>query len=399
MSDLIFTELKLQSDHLRRSLENVLKGHPEFRVGPSQPSDHPELLILDLHDSNPAETFTLIRNILKAAPHTQILLTASHADTQLVLEALRAGVTEFLPAPFTAEDARQALQRIKERAKQTRPATETTRGHIISVLGAKGGVGASSVTVNLGCSLHHGDGRKSVVLVDLDAYGNDLPLLMDLQPSHGFRKIAEDYVRVDRVFLMNVLSKHPSGIHLLASGFDDGNRTLNSQAVEHTFALLRSVFDYVVVDCGMMVDESVHIALTLSSFILVVSSFHVPVIRSTKRLLDELNKLGLPATKIKVIMNRYSPKADCLLSNVEASLQHPLGALIPENYDLASSAINNGRPLMMLAPKADLTHSYHSLAELLTGDSSRSKSSPVAGYLRLLRGKWSKKPNQALAHP
>ena len=398
MKGRLLIDLRLHSEMVRRLFVELLARHPELTERPAQSTGHPDVLIIELDETDPIVTFTQIRGLQKSSPQTQILLTTSRADRQVLLDALRAGVKEFLPVPFTQDEAEQALRRLKEGIVESQPEPEKPKGEIIGVFAAKGGLGASSLTVNLGCSLLHVENSKSVVLIDLDIHSSDLPLFLDIEPTHSLKEIADDYERVDKLFLMNLLSKHESGLYLLPSGYDDRtHETFSPRCVVHTLTLLRSMFDYVVVDCGALLDDSTRTVLKLSSSIIVVSTFHVPVVRSTKRLLDLFQSMGQPSQQLKVVMNRYDARAKTLLKNTETSLQHKLFAFIPNNYDLASSAINNGQPVSRLAPNSDLTKSYQRLAASLSERSSKEKTSATAGYFRSLKGMWSKKAADAVA--
>ena len=398
MKGRLLIDLRLHSEMVRRLFVELLARHPEVTERPAQSTGHPDVLIIELDETDPIVTFTQIRGFQKSSPQTQILLTTSRADRQVLLDALRAGVKEFLPVPFTQDEAEQALRRLKEGIVESQPEPEKPKGEIIGVFAAKGGLGASSLTVNLGCSLLHLENSKSVVLIDLDIHSSDLPLFLDIEPTHSLKEIADDYGRVDKLFLMNLLSKHESGLYLLPSGYDDRtHETFSPRCVVHTLTLLRSMFDYVVVDCGALLDDSTRTVLKLSSSIIVVSTFHVPVVHSTKRLLDLFQSMRQPSQQLKVVMNRYDARAKTLLKNTETSLQHKLFAFIPNNYDLASSAINNGQPVSRLAPNSDLTKSYQRLAASLSERSSKERTSATAGYFRSLKGMWSKKAADAVA--
>jgi Flp pilus assembly CpaE family ATPase len=128
----------------------------------------------------------------------------------------------------------------------------------------------------------------------------------------------------------------------------------------------------------------------------VVSTVHVPVVRSTKRLLDLLQGMGPLSQQVRVVMNRYDTRAATLLKNTETSLQHKLFAFIPNNFDLASSAINNGQLVSIIAPNSDLTKSYQRLAAALIERSAKNKTWATSGYFRLLKGMWSKKTAEAV---
>ena len=125
----------------------------------------------------------------------------------------------------------------------------------MALFGGKGGVGTTSIAVNLASALRQLPGNPSVILVDVNQHGGDLPLYLDLQPNHSFRDIAADLSRLDPAFLVRVLTKCESGLQVLPSGYDDlSTGRLNPDCVEATLKLLQSSFDYVVIDCGHVLD-------------------------------------------------------------------------------------------------------------------------------------------------
>lgn len=149
-------------------------------------------------------------------------LTAPHADPHLLLKGLRAGVKEFFPQPVQRTDVERALIRFMKWDRNTNgQLCDKERGRIISVFGSNGGVGATSLAVNLAVSLQNFGKPSSVVLVEVDQHTGDLPVFLDLIPFHSFREVAHEFSRLDQTLLTRILLPHASGVQVLPSGCGD----------------------------------------------------------------------------------------------------------------------------------------------------------------------------------
>ncbi|MCA9452357.1 MAG: hypothetical protein KC584_06980, partial [Nitrospira sp.] len=182
--------------------------------------------------------------------------------------------------------------------------------------------------------------------VDVNQHGGDLPLYLDLQPNHSFRDIATDLSRLDQAFLIRVLTKTELGIQVLPSGYDDlSTGRLSPDCVEATLRLLQASFDYVILDCGHVLDLTTKKALELATLILVTSTLMVPVVHRTKRILELLRGSGFPAEKIRLVMNRFLSAEQDVLKETEEILKQKAFWLLPNDYPSASQAVNSGKPL------------------------------------------------------
>ncbi len=397
MARTISVKLEIGNERLRNVFEQILVAQAEYQIQGPVDSGIPYLVILDLDEEHPDRTFSRIRSLLTSNPAPEIFLTASRIDPDILLKALRAGVKEFFRQPISREEVEEALERLRARSRKLHgspPGNPDKKGMLMSVLGAKGGIGTSTVAVNLGSCLQKLECGPSVALVDLSVGGGDLPLFLDLEPTRSVRDIARDVSRLDRTFLLTLLSKHPSGLSLLPLGEKDSPAEdidwLPTDCVDQTLDLLQTLFDYVVIDCGHDLHPVTVRAMAHSSTTLVISTLSVPVIRRTKQLLGRLPGEG-HSLQIRLVMNRYTPHADLLLKETEALLQQKAFWLIPNDYYVASTAINTGQPLVTSAPKADLAKSFQRLAVALTEDTSSNKErSFVASYIAAIRETWAR---------
>ncbi len=379
-------ELSVRSAEAKQALESILSETEEFRVkDSSKDTTAPSVLILELEE-NPEETFSVIRDLSKVAKATEIFLTASQLDSAILLEAMRSGAKEFLAQPIQEKEVEEALARFQDRALSAQEKREEAKkeGKVLAFFGGKGGVGTTCIAVNTAAALMNLPNKPRVVLVDVNQHGGDLPLYLDLQPSHSFRDIAADLSRVDQAFLVRILTKHESGLQILASGYDDlSTGRLSPDCVESTLRMLQANFDYVVLDCGHVLDLTTKKALELASLILVTSTLMVPVVHRTKRILELLRGSGFPQSKLRLIMNRFLSGEKDVLVETEEILKQKAHWLVPNDYPSVSHSVNSGNPLIETAPKSAVGKSYREFAHSFEDQSDKSQGkSSVLGWLR-----------------
>lgn len=368
MSRLITVFIECKTDAARHAFEETFARRSGYIVTQAKQAGAADVLILELDEANPQRTFSSIRSTVSAASQTEIFLTAGHTDTQIMLEAFRLGVKEFIPQPINSQEMEAALGRFEERLGARVSTRERKAGKVVSIIGAKGGVGTSTVATNLAASARHVSPTKPVALMDLNLHNSDLTLFLDLPASGGIRDLSQDLSRLDETILQSVLMKHKSGIDLLPSGYDGQNgMTPVSGCVTHTLDLMQSLYDLVFVDCGHTVDATKE-ALDFSSTIILVTTLNVPAVRRTKQLLDVFRDAHYGSNKVMLVVNRYNTRDEELLRHTEDTLKHKVDGLIPNDYASTNRAINDGRPLTMLAPRAAITQWYLQQASVFGGN-------------------------------
>jgi pilus assembly protein CpaE len=357
-------ELSIRSAECKATLEGIIREMEGVRLKDSQDPAVPALVIMELED-NPEDTFSLIREMGKLNKGTEIFLTASRLDSVMLLEAMRAGAKEFLAQPVQKQEVVDAIRRFLDRvaAHVGKGAGQRKSGKILAFFGGKGGVGTTSIAVNVAAAIKTLPNNPSVVLVDVNQHGGDLPLYLDLQPNHSFRDIATDLSRLDHAFLIRILTKTDLGIQVLPSGYDDlSTGRLSPDCVEATLRLLQANFDYVILDCGHVLDLTTKKALELATLILVTSTLMVPVVHRTKRILELLRGSGFPPNKIRLVMNRFLTAEQDVLKETEEILKQKAFWLFPNDYPSASQAVNSGKPLIDVAPRSAVAKSYRDIA-------------------------------------
>jgi pilus assembly protein CpaE len=369
MARLITVSMDCRNEAARQTFEEIVSRRRDYLVTKGQGTGVVDMLLLEFDELRPQQTFSHIRGLLTASPHIEVFLTASRTDPQVLLEAFRLGVKEFLPQPLTRQEVEAAIGRFEQRFNGRVSDSEVEGGRVVSVIGVRGGVGTSTAATNLAICLQRAGHRDTTALVDLDMHGGNLGLFLDMHASQGLKHLANDISRLDETIVRSSLVKHSSGLHFLASGYDGFDEVQpTAGSTMRVLGLLRSMHRHVVVDCGHVLEPAVKEAMDASDLVLVVTTLSLPSIRRTKRLLEVLGAAQYPAGKIAVVVNRYTNDQRELLRETEDMLGIRMAGQIPNDYGTANEAIDHGKPLTVMAPKTALAQWYARRSEVLLAD-------------------------------
>jgi pilus assembly protein CpaE len=318
-------------------------------------------------DSDPPRAIKLISETLQKSPGCAILVSSSSTDGRLILEAMRAGAKEFLTEPLRPEDLNAALQRVR-RAASGGAASRKDHCQIFAVAGATGGVGATSIAVNLACALAS-DETHSVVLVDLDMALGDADVFLDTIPEYTLADVAQNVERLDLTLLKKSLTKHSSGVHLLPRPMQlDEVRLITQDKLQRMIGLLKTSFTHLVIDLSKGFSEiDVH-AMRTADDVLMVTQLDLPCLRNVVRLLMTFDDDDALRDKVKVVVNRVGQDSGQIsLRKARDTIGRDIFWQVPNDYRVMVEVRNNGVPLLQHAPKAGITQSIGQLADALVG--------------------------------
>jgi pilus assembly protein CpaE len=287
-------------------------------------------------------------------------------EQELLLTAMRLGVRGFFPIPFD-DDLHLTLERVMKQPAWGPPHAPAARGRLVCILSSKGGSGSTLIATSVAVSLAQ-HVRKSTALVDLNLQLGDVSLFLDLKPHATVADLAKNIERMDATLLGEMLTKHDTGVQVLAAPkLLEEAGALSHAHLQKAYGLLKSIFDWVVVDLPVTFDESMLTTLQQADEILLVTLLNIPSLRNTKRYLEIFGRLEIPRERVRLVVNRYYQKAEGTLSLKEAekALAHPIFYTIPNNYMAVISAINQGMPLRALDPDAPIVKAFDQLAGLL----------------------------------
>lgn len=327
-----------------------------------------DLLILEIGD-DPNATFRHLASIQSANLAKYVFLTSKRTESDILIRALKAGAKEFFTQPIDTVEVTTALLKLVEQEGDRKPHKESRQGKIIDVFGSKGGVGTTTVAVNIATSLMELDGVQSVALIDMNLLFGEIPLFLNMDPAFDWVEVARNITRLDPTYLMSIFTKHASGVHVLPSPSRIGNDSfISAEVVEQLLKLMQSMFDYIVIDSGQAIDDTSMKILEVSDLVLIVGVLSLPCLIKIKRLQETFRMVGFPRDEnVKIIMNRYNKKSDISLKEAEDSLKRSIFWTIPNNYHAAMSAINQGKPLSVIAGGSEIAKGFKDLTASLAG--------------------------------
>lgn len=323
-------------EHLRGTGLKASRIGPEDLATYSRSSSAPQVLVLDVrgHDHLPAALAAFRRE----HPDAGAVLVLSSLDPRIMLEGMRAGVSECVAEPVTAKALDEAVRRVLTSA------TPEPAGQVFAFVGAKGGVGTSTLAVNTAAGLARLS-RSSVLLVDLHIGHGDDAVFLGVEPRFTVLDAFENIQRIDESFFAGLVEKTDAGVHLLAApnrprpGGVDTRRTrpLIEAAAQH--------YRLAVLDVPRS-DMAVLDSLDAATTIVIVTTQEIASLRSAARM-AELLRQRYGAARTKVVINRFHKDAVIAHDDVERVIGGEVKHMLPSDYKVALEALNNGRPVVL----------------------------------------------------
>jgi len=318
----------------------------------SGPSATPDAILIDIRQDR--ELLKAIPAVKRRYPSMPVAIVAPSLDPELMLEAMRAGVTEFLPEPLTHHAIESSLGRMMT------DRTDAVEGTVLALIGAKGGVGATTLAVNLAEALACSSG--SALLLDLHPYG-DAAVFVGVEPKFSVSDALENTHRLDAAFFRNLVVHTASGMDLLAAPQSGSTRSLDPMRVRAVVECAKRFYRSVVIDVPRT-DASLLQALDAASAFFVVVNHELATVRAAYRLTASLRQHF--SDRIGVLVNRTDRASDISLADIEKAVNAKIKHVFPNEYRQALRGLNTGSPVAQ-STQTRLGASFHELARKLSG--------------------------------
>lgn len=325
----------------------------------------PEVAIVDI-DSDEQKALQLIESLSRSFSTCGIIVISKRTDGQMILRTMRAGAREFLNSPIQIEELIGALDRVGSSIDGN---SRNVSNSIIAVAGSSGGVGTTSIAINLAVALAQNPAR-SVALIDLDLALGDADVFLDMVPDYTLLDVSQNISRLDLTLLRKSLTKHETGVYLLPRPVQiDDAVAITKEEFRKVLGLLKASFSHLVIDLSKSFTSLDLVALEAANHIALITQLDLPCLRNVVRLISSFEAHDGMAEKVKVVVNRTGlDKSHISSSKAEETIDREIFWRIPNNYAVISECRNNGIPLIQHAPKAAITLSIQELAEKLVGD-------------------------------
>jgi Flp pilus assembly CpaE family ATPase len=317
-------------------------------------SDPAENLVVIGPRAGPAEAFGFASALRMVRPAVGVILVRDQLDVELLNQALQSGVREVVQAGDHAALA-AACRRSRDvswrilAASTTERSGQTVDGKIITVFTAKGGVGKTMLAINLGVVLAQ-RGANQVCVVDLDLSSGDLAISLLLDPVRTVADAVSMTGHIDTTGAGSLLTPYRPGLEMLLAPVNPGDaEKVPPSLVGELLAVLRTMFDYVVVDTPPQLSEHVLTALDASAHHVLLTTPDVPALKNLRVVLDVLDMLSYPAEIRSVVLNRAESKLRLSKEDVERVIRTPVVAQIPASRAVPIS-VNKGTPITLASP-------------------------------------------------
>ena len=321
-------------------------------------------------------------------PSVISLVVADSVTAGLLRAAMRVGVSDVIEAPLTEERIEQAIIQfssdvlaVKRPTAASAPMMDRSEGQVVTVMSAKGGSGKTVTATNLAVLLARQEDTR-VCLVDADLQFGDVCLVLQLEPKFTVVNAAAELHRLDPQLIESILTTHPSGLKVLAAPVEPAFADdITTAGLLQIIDLLRTMFDYVVVDTASLLDELLLSLLERSNRILMVVDMDLPSVKNAKLALETLRLLKFPTGKIQLIQNRSNAKARLDDKEIEGALKAQISARIPSEGIVAAS-VNEGRPVVESAPRSKVAKGFEEVLELVLSSKGSQQASSGRGVFR-----------------
>ena len=365
MTDTIRIRLEVKNEEVAKTLKRTVAFAGSFQVQTSFDQAPADLTIMEI-GAEPEKDLLHVEKLVNGNHGHEVFLTSSSTDPNMLVQAMRLGAKEFLPQPIEQSEVVGALGRFMARREQFKDKRANLKnGKIIDVIGSKGGVGSTTLAVNLAASLASQNPSRSVALIDMNLLFGEIPLFLDFTPSYHWGEIVRNITRLDPTLLMSILHEHPARLHVLPSPSQlNSTAEATPEIIEHLLNLMKTIFDYIVVDSGHVTDQTSMKILELADTVLLVAILSLPCLTNLSKSLQLFEDLGYPEEeRTRIIMNRYIKNSDISIKDAEKSIGKEVFHAIPNDFKLTMSAINQGKTLSQIAPKSAVARSIEELAQ------------------------------------
>ncbi len=344
--------------------ESRIKLFADYKEGLNEIKENKENLIVFVDITNCSEEYFRVIEEIKLFT-SKIVITSSDYSTNSIVRAMRLGAKEFLPKPVIKEE----LQRIISIFLQHGDEQDDTASKIITIYSNKGGIGKTTIAVNLALELAKTT-RDKVALLDLNLQLGDISTFLNLNPAFDVSYVIKNLIDKKDETLLKAFEKYKdTSMYILADpSYIEQSESITPQQITTLFKVLKKVFPYIVVDMSSNIDPNSLKILDLSDWIMFTTIVNIPAIRNSQRCLNLFKSRRYPSGKVKIIINRYMENDEIKIDDIETTLGEKIYWKIPNNYFSIMDSINKGVTVSEINSNSNIANSFRDLASKVSDD-------------------------------
>jgi pilus assembly protein CpaE len=332
----------------------------------------PNVVLVGVEDP-PARALQSIESLAELLPDSPILAYSSQTDAESARRTVVAGARDYLTKPLKSDEVIKAVQTAlaqQERRRALRSgeaaASPRSAGMVITIFGAKGGIGKTTIATNLAAALV-AINAGSAVVVDVDTIFGDAAMMLDVPVDVSLVDMAGRVDQLDRESLGNSLARHSCGVRVLPAPFEPIDwRNVSPEAVDKVITLLAQTHDFVIVDCPATLTDLVAVALEKATVVLLMTSLDITSIKDTTTALKLLNSGMNNEDKIKLVINHATNLNSVQEQDVSKVLRREVFWSVPYDSDVSAS-LQMGTPMVIDRPLSGISETIREMAATLAG--------------------------------
>jgi pilus assembly protein CpaE len=341
----------------------------------------PDIVLMDINMPG-VDGISASEAIAREAPTAQVIMMSVQSEADYLRRSMLAGARDFLTKPFSGDELVSTIRRVYEMGETRRRAMPAMQmaptdpkggadgpsrpeGKLITVFAPKGGVGCTTIAVNLAIALHQAS-RESVALVDASLQFGDIAVMLDLKPTHSIADLATQTDELDSSMLQTVLTPHSAGIKvLLAPPRPEMADLVSPEQLQQILKRLKQDYSYVIADTWTSLHDTVLITLDMADVIVLPTTPDISSLRNMRLFFEVSEQLDYPPEKMKLLLNKADRKSGIQAGDIAESIKHPVEVEIPRDDAAAVMSINRGVPFVLSDGSRSISQAVQRLAENL----------------------------------
>ena len=310
-------------------------------------------------DADSPMSLHLARRVRHDVPDANLVILTSTEDAAVTREAVRLGARAMAILPGDEHELERVFAALSTEAHDA-----NDDGMVIALLGAKGGMGTTSLAINLAGVLAQ-DPEHRVVLIDLALYIGEVGVYLDMETPYALGELLRDLSRLDDAWIQQKVPRHRTGFYVLSqpAEWDDVDAIQLSDLLQ-CIGLLKRHFTHVILDAGAQLSEVALSGVTVADQCILVCTQELPALVSTRRRIGMLTQVSGTQENIRVVVNRWQDDGTYDRASIEKFVQHGINATVRNDYKNTSAGIESGKLLVEHAPESGICDDMREVVRL-----------------------------------